>query len=304
MKIDNFALSMHQSCPEKFRLRIKEHWASKGKSAALGAGGAVHSGLAVWYKTGDPVAAIQEIEKVFPSGQPVDDYRTQRKCMEVMAEYIKHYPIENFRVVGAGTANPMVECSFTLDTSMFLNCEKCFPYPHADKFASVCENCGGEREPIQYGGIFDGIIEYGPHVYVLEHKTTSQLGSFYFNQFKPNNQVTGYVWAAGLLSGKKVGGALINAIGMYKTQGTKFERTISTRNDYAIKRWMETDVYGTCIEIQHHLITDQWPRRTQSCTMYGRCEFHDVHTLDDPSSEQKLLEQNFIRQVWDYEDRD
>ena len=280
MRIDNFALTLHQTCPSKYNLRIRQHWTVRARSAALGFGGAMHYGLHEWYRTDDLQMALAAIENGWPKDLPVDDYRSLSKAIETMELYVVEYPNENFKVVGMPD-DPMLEVSFTLDTGL--------------------KTEGGE--PIEYGGIFDGIIDYGPYVYVLEHKTTSVMGATYFHQFKPNNQITGYVWAAGLLSNRKVGGAFINAIGIYKSQATRFERKLVTRQPEDIDEWLR-GVKATCDEIEMHQRTGVWPMRTVNCTMYGLCEYHRVHSLTGDNYRKKMLEQDFVKSKWDYENRD
>ncbi len=301
MKVDNFALSMFQTCPAKYDLRIRQGWTTAGKSAALGFGGALHEGLAVWYKTGDLKQSLRAIEEVWPSGLPVDDWRTKEKCLETMLRYTKEYPREAFHVVGY-PENPMVECTFTIDTGLFLRCDTCLEHDNTDPRSPQCARCKSMREPIEYGGIFDGLVEFNNTVFVLEHKTTSQLGSYYFNQFKPNNQVSGYVWAAGLLSGRRVGGAFINAIGIYKSSTTRFERQITTRSAVAIEEWLSY-VKDTCEMIRTAERTGRWPMFTGACTLYGQCEYHKVHVLNTEVERQKLLEQDYIHSDWLYEQR-
>ena len=279
MIIDNFALTNFQSCPAKYDLRILQHWQSRRKSAALGFGGTFHEGLAEWYRSGDRAKAMMALSEAWPQFTPIDDYRTKEKCVSTLIEYFKTYPAETFSIVGA-PSNPMVECVFTLDTGLTLD----------------------DGEPIEYGGIFDGIVEFGGSVYVLEHKTTSQLGSTYFNQFKPNNQVTGYTWAAGLLSGKRVGGAIINAIGVFKSSASRFDRQITTRSQQEIEDWL-INVQATCQQIRDCERRGYWPLYTGSCTMYGRCEYHDVHILGTPIERRKRLEQDYEVKQWAHEER-
>jgi hypothetical protein len=315
VKVDNFALTLFQSCPIKYKLRMLDGWTTRRKSAALGFGGAIHEGLAEWYRTGDRVAAVRAIDAAWPSNSPIDDYRSKEKCLTVMLEYIKQYPQESFQVVGAPT-NPMVECTFTLDTGMYLSCINCGPI--AGKWdgeykangsdvilldpGSDCPQCQASLEPLEYGGIFDGLVDFSNNIYVLEHKSTSQLGSYYFNQFKPNNQVTGYVWGAGKLSGQRVGGAIINAIGVYKSGTTKFERQITTRSAHDIAEWLN-NLQKSCELIRACERAQYWPMFTGSCTMYGACEYHSVHVLGSPTEREKLLEQDYVREEWVYEQR-
>lgn len=302
MKIDNFALTMFQACPIKYHLRMREGWTIRHKSAALGFGGSIHVGLATWYRSGSARDSLLAINDAWPDGLPVDDYRTKQKCVEVMIAYMKEYPSETFRPV-IGPDGPLIEVAFTLPTGLFLRCQECLSADESARTETHCSNCGEAKEEIEYGGITDGLVEFSEAVYVLEHKSTSQLGPSYFNQFRPNNQVTGYVWGAGELSGKRVGGTLINAIGVYKASATKFERQITMRDKEEIDEW-KISLHATCEQIKHCERTGIWPLHTVACTMYGRCEFHAIHELPQEKQRTALLEQDYIRKPWDYEARD
>jgi hypothetical protein len=126
------------------------------------------------------------------------------------------------------------------------------------------------------------------------------LGSTYFYQFRPNNQVTGYVWGATGLSGRRVSGTIVNAIGVYKASATKFERHITTRNEADIREWLQ-NVRSVAEEIQHHKRTGFWPMRTAACTLYGTCEFHGVHTLTTQIERTKRLEADYVKNEWNFE---
>lgn len=278
MKVDNFALTNYQTCPGKYDLRIRQGWTTRRRSSALGFGGAFHEGLAVWYKTHDLAAALTAIAQSWDDTVSIDDYRTKEKCIQVMIEYVKRYPQENFQVVGF-PEHPMIEVPFCLDTGMTTD----------------------DGEPIEYGGIFDGLVDFNGQIWVFEHKTTSQLGSYYFDQFKPNNQVTGYIWAAAQLSGRKVSGAIINAIGVYKTGATKFERGMTARHEQDLSEWL-ANVRLVCNQIKRSE-REGFSLSTNACTLYGKCEYHSVHVLGHAVERQKRLEQDFIVEAWDFEKR-
>jgi hypothetical protein len=279
MKVDNFALSMFSTCPAKYALRIREGWSAGRPSAALGFGGATHEGLAAWYRTHDIKQMLLAVDEAWPSAMPIDDWRTKEKCLRLMTEYCKEYPEESFRVVGF-PENPLIECTFTLDTGLRLD----------------------DGEIIEYGGIFDGLVEFADSVYVLEHKTASKYDTYYFDRFKPDNQTSGYVWAAGEMSGRRVGGAIINGIFIYKASATKFERRITTRSPQDISAWLE-NVRRICQMIRDCERKGEWPMFTGSCTQWGLCEYHAVHVLSTATEQQRLLEQDYQRTTWDYEAR-
>ena len=90
-----------------------------------------------------------------------------------------------------------------------------------------------------YGGIMDLVVEKNNEIFIVDHKTTSQLGAQFFSQFKPNNQISGYVWGASQLTNRRVSGAMINAIGVLKNE-TKFDRGWITRTPADIDEWLRS----------------------------------------------------------------
>jgi hypothetical protein len=304
MKIDNFALTMFQTCPAKYFLRMHEGWTARRRTGALGFGTVLHEGLATWYRTGDLGKALLSINEKWPDNMPVDDFRTKEKCLRVMMEYAKKYPTEAWTILGA-PENPVIEVPFTLDTGMFLPCQECWIIEDKQDVITdgMCSNCAQPLEPIEYGGIYDMLVEFGGSVFVVDHKSTSVMGSGYFNQFKPNNQMTGYIWGGSLMSGKRVSGAIINAIGVYKTGATKFDREITSRSPAAIEEWLR-NLWHECVNIKQAERTGFFPLRTGACTQYGLCEYHSVHSLDNEKERQRRLETDYVREQWDYENRD
>ena len=80
MKIDNYALTMFQTCPAKFQLRMVQGYTTNRKSPALAAGTALHAGLAEWYRKHDKAAAFKAIAENY-NIDPGDDYRTMEKVL-------------------------------------------------------------------------------------------------------------------------------------------------------------------------------------------------------------------------------
>lgn len=308
MKLDNYALVGWQRCPAWYDLRINQGWAPRRKSAALGSGGAIHAALAEWYKSRNVDASMARLTSVWPSEHPVDDWRTLEKAQLTVLQHMKEYTHESFSIVGADVGRPMIEVASALPTGMYLPvCKTCTADNRQtslwDRFTHKCFNCGADLELLEYGGIFDGLVEFNGAVYVLEHKTTSQLGPLFFHQFKPNNQISGYCWLARELTGGRCDGAIVSAIGYFKAGATRFERQITTRDEVEIDAWL-LDLWTEACAIDEHRRSGIWPKRTTACTLYGLCEFHSVHTLSDPAQQQRLLEQDYIHDTWNFENRD
>ncbi len=314
MKLDNTMLKTFQSCPLKYKTRMVDHWTGRWKSGALIFGAAVHEGLKAWYQGDlDGLSLSSRVEAAvsaigeFPGwdGAPSDDYRTKIRAQTLMIEYMRSYPSETFKVL-------KVEVPFLFGIGRKITwCPSCrFDNdPYAGGFPRIlCSGCGEELEEIEYGGIFDALTQFGPGsqsvLYVLEHKTTSQLGAQYFHQFYIDNQPTGYVWGASQVSGKLVGGANINA--MCLTSGGKmtFAREMVSRTPSDLERW-KSDIAASANLIARAQRLGHWLMHTENCMgKYGKCEFFSVHQLSNPEEQRRRLETDYIKSEWDFERRD
>ena len=314
MKVDNTMLLAFQKCPLFFRERHELHWASRYASGALGHGGAVHEGLKAWYQNmkdgGGAVRgvelAVQAISDAWPENHPIDDFRTKERAQRLMLAYIQEYPSETFTILE-------VEVPFVFELGRsILWCKDCC-FENSPLVASLpreyCAACNQLLEPIEYGGIFDTLTRYGPMTsqsvnYVLEHKTTSELGDHYFVQWEIHNQITGYCWGASQASGKLIGGANVNVLCLTKGGNMKFKRRMIGVNPSQIEEW-KNDVAVECNNIARAQRLGHWQKRTDSCvSKFGTCLYHSVHLLSDPDERRRRLETDYVKEEWNFERRD
>lgn len=318
MKIDNFALTNWQNCPTKYQRGILQHWQPRQKSAALNYGAVIHEGLAEWYRgsfarLSNPSrleAAVAKIREKFPLDQPPDDHRNVNKAIELMRRYADEYPGENFDILH-------VEVPFTLDTGKSLPlCYHREVNPDTGEVrewgcghlnnpeANVCASCNEDLDRIEWGGILDTITSFRPVLYVLEHKTTSELGALFFRQFETSNQVTGYCWALEQLSNQRVAGAIINAMCTTRSGKISFKRETTNRAQGDFPTW-KNHIQMECTTLAWHLSRNLFPHRTEHClTKYGLCTYHGVCTLATDAEQSRALETFYERREWNHELRD
>lgn len=308
MKVDNFTLEQF-TCPAKYDLRINRGLVPLRRKPSLSFGSVVHSALAVWYRTGDIEKAFATVLLHWPEVMPSDDFRTRDYALKVLDAYRKEYPKESWKLL-EGSEGPIVEQAFTIPTGYYLDCQSvnCTSALFAvDPALAICPHCSLPREPVEYGGIIDAAIDFAGTIYVLDHKTTTVLGkddsTYYFMQYKPDNQMTGYIWGLNRLTNRRVGGAMINALGLYKSGEVKFKRHLTARNQFEIDEWLK-GVVARCNDIKRAERSGEWRMETSKCMNYGQCEYHSVHVLNDPVSRQQRLEQDYVVSPWNYEDRD
>ena len=314
MKVDNTMLLAFEKCPLFYKERIEDWWTSSFSSGALGHGGAMHEGLRAWYqgmKDGLHIhqrsqAALEAINDAWNPSHPIDDFRTKTRALQLMVEYIKKYPEETFQIL-------QVEVPFCFPLGRYiLWCKHCVT--ENDAYAggfyprSLCKFCGNALEEIEYGGIIDVITQFGGGsqsvLYILEHKTSSDLGPKYFIQWELHNQLSGYCWGGEQVSGKLVGGANVNVLCLTQGGNIKFDRRMLGRNPSQIEQW-KNDVASTCNDIARAQRTGIWRKSTDQCQgKYGTCMFHSVHTLSEPDERRRRLETDYVKIEWNFEKRD
>lgn len=155
----------------------------------------------------------------------------------------------------------------------------------------------------RYGGRFDQLVDWRGKLWVRDFKTTSRMGKGYALRFDPNNQMTGYVWGAQVLSGRPVEGVIIEVVYNTKTKGPDFFQFLSTRTPIQVRQWSEYIGYEIS-DIERHMEQGVFPMRTDACDDYGGCYFRDACKRDGWGSIQRWLEANTVESVWDFMDPD
>lgn len=272
--LDNTAMKSYMECPRKYYYSMVRHKRSKGpERPALAYGSVWHTIMETHYKTGGDARAVVEAAHAAwkPHDSPEDHRTLERACMEY-GKFIQTYgdfetEARNWgRTVGY-PENPIVE----------LPCEIWWP-----------------GAPHPYAGKIDRIFELNGLFYIEDHKSTSAMGPTYFKQFDPSNQMMGYDWLGGLLSGLPIAGVRINAHAVLKTT-SKFERQTIPFSPQRLEEWAKNyGVWARRIERSHELLTLQskklnidmdqvlleaFPHNFEACAgKYGQCGYTDVCT--------------------------
>jgi hypothetical protein len=181
---DNSTISCFQTCRRKYYYQYVRHLRPKIKGTPLIFGGAIHDALDCYYKNSNKEEGAVEAVKLFKGAYSTpegDELRTVENGMKLLAWYFTKYKHEPFTVCGKP--------------------EEGFVFPIGD---------------ILYGGRLDLPVEWDGQLWIMEHKTTTRLGTGYFDQFELDKQPTGYIIALEEYSGRKCAGCIINAMEPWK----------------------------------------------------------------------------------------
>lgn len=243
-------LHKFKSCAQYYDWRynhlLKKTATGDGKKMHFGT--TIHDGIAEWYKTRDVVSAIKMVQKRGTElALPEDDktYSVER-AREVMFQYIERYKDNDVEV-------NMVEMPFMIEISM-------------DGY--------DDPTPFLFAGTIDGVCTVDGAPYLLEHKTTGRMSGSYINSFKPNDQVTGYIWALRQYVENPPASAYINIVHLL-TNETNFIRTITNRESWIVDRF-EVELREVVDDIRRRARRGIWYKDTTQCTNYGECAYRTL----------------------------
>lgn len=145
-------------------------------------------------------------------------------------------------------------------------------------------------------GHMDKICEVQGHPYIQERKhTVTTLSPTYFDKYSPNTQVTGYIFSAGVVLGRPVMGAFIDAA-QVAVGFSRFGRSIQNRTPDQIDEWYKGSLYWikqaeACAEANYY------PMNEESCSNFGGCPFRNVCSKDQ-KVRKMYLDQDFQHRAW------
>lgn len=151
-------------------------------------------------------------------------------------------------------------------------------------------------------GRIDRVVKQFDKVWIMDHKTTSRLGAFYFEQFNPNLQVVFYTKAGKEYFGD-IAGMIIDAVFVGKTQ--RFQRDVVTMNPKELEmRYAEgLEWIYRMLMVEQELAEkpDEWrticPRAmvTECCSAWSGCEYKDLCRWDFA---QAIIDAEFRVEEW------
>lgn len=306
VRINSSSLSIIQECPRKAKYLLHDKWRGSVESPAQLFGSAIHKGLEVFYtgryedrkmpsletmelmSFGHKVDGENEdlllkatrafIDKAQPLQQvPETDKRSIQNGVWLLYNYFKTY-INDPYVAYSDDSGPFVErpFSFILWTEPSLQ--------------------------IEYFGTIDLIVKNldTGNIVVCDHKTTSVVGSDFFNRLKPNHQYTGYLMGADSCFNIRTDSFMVNCLQVKEkpktARGTPphFPRQITTRDNADKCEFIEAVVYNVKSYLNMR-DRSQWPLgHVNTCATYGGCGFLNVCSVP-PAVRNSILQNRFVK---------
>lgn len=152
-------------------------------------------------------------------------------------------------------------------------------------------------QDIVFCGHLDRGVTYAGGKYVMDQKTTGgTIGPYFFNQFKPDVQMSMYTYAGQVILDSPIRGVIIDgaqiAVGF-----SRFERGFTYRTKDELDEWMAS-VLETIYRTRHYSEMGQFPMNLTACNNYGGCPFKSICGAS-PKNREEIIRQEFKPKVWD-----
>lgn len=321
--IDNSSIETFTTCPTYAMYHLVYAREAHARNAALTFGGAVHVGMEHIEKDEGKVrifnAAMHEREwtetdtaqsvlRYFTENPtPPDEYRTPTCALEVLAHYRvrKTFPDYQWKVLSDNNGL-LVERPFELPLGV-LEVNEEIQLPHWPIPRLV------KRIHVAWSGRIDLVVESNLKNRICDHKTTSIAGDQFVQDFQLSNATIGYLWAAQQLwPDLDISGFVLNAIHLKRHKpGTpltlkgprggdpplNFFRAYFDYTPERVKQW-EENALVLVEDFVHCMVRNFYPMHTKWCfAKYGKCSYHDVCTIDDPTVRLRMLQSDAFKDV-------
>lgn len=146
-------------------------------------------------------------------------------------------------------------------------------------------------QPYLLCGHLDRIVTFGDAPFVMDRKTsTSTLGSYYFDQYAPDNQMTIYSFAGQVVMDAPIKGVIIDAA-QIMVDASRFVRGFTMRTSDQIEEWLK-DLRWWLSQMEACAVAKYWPQNDTACNKFGGCRFRDICSKS-PQVRDKFLETSF-----------
>lgn len=284
---DSTSLGWLKECPRKYYYHMVLGLTSKGESVHLKFGIWFHQAIELYHKMrqagqnhNDAVHTVvhESLKATWgPDGPWESDHPLKHRpnLIRAIIWYLDHFENDPTRTIVLENGKPAVELSFKMEM-----------------------NFGPKASPLPYmlSGHLDRVVEFNEGNFVLDCKTTTTTpGTYYFDQYEPDNQMSIYTIAAKVVFNTPVRGVIIDAV-QIAVGFTRTVRGMTYRTQDQIDEWLK-DFEWWAASAERYAEADYWPMNDKSCHKYGGCPFRKVCSKS-PSVRDMFLASDYERRPW------
>lgn len=284
---DSTSLGWLKECPRKYYYSMIAQWRTKNKSVHLDFGDWYHKGLETYDRLRAEGKSHDEAQdemvgralewswdREYSRPKTYDhNMKTRETMIRSLVWYTEHFKDDPAKTVILANGKPAVELSFKLELDR-----------------------GPQGQPYVLCGHMDRVVEYLDGTYIMDRKTSSvTVGSSYFDQYNPDNQMSFYTLAGRIIYNLPIKGVIIDAA-QIAVGFTRFSRGFTHRTEAQLDEWL-TDSYYWFGLAEKFATEGSWPMNDKSCHKYGGCPFRRVCNKS-PEVREKFLETDFHKEEW------
>jgi hypothetical protein len=283
---DSTSLGWLKECPRKYQYSMIEGWRGIHESVHLRFGLHYHSALEAYdrHRTEglDHDSALNlVVHKTLlvtwgSEGPWAPDHpsKNRENLIRSIIWYCDHFADDSAATVILANGKPAVELSFKMELDWG---------PSSSQPYLLC-------------GHLDRVVTFTGGTYVMDRKTTaSTIGSSYFDQYDPDNQMSLYSLAAKVIYKTPVQGVIIDGV-QVASGFSRFSRGFTYRTEAQLQEWL-LDTRHWLALAEHYAARGHWPMNDKSCHHFGGCVFRKVCSKS-PEFRDRFLESDFHRVPW------
>jgi hypothetical protein len=302
---DSTCLGLFKTCPRKYQYKIILGWGG-GSGIHLRWGSEFHSALEDYDRSrthgvrhDDAVhdvvrALLTRIQDWNPQPRTKsEELKTKEYLLRSVVWYLEHYNPDPAETVVLASGKPAVELSFRFELD--------FGPEEGKRSRWVPDMSGDEGEaytiqsrPYSLCGHLDRVVSYSGDYFVMDRKsTTTTLGSYFFEKFDTDNQMTLYTLAGQILLKSPIRGVIIDGV-QIAVGFTRFVRSFTFRTPDQLDDWL-ADTQRWLRSAEACAVEGFWPMNDTSCDKFGGCEFRGICSKS-PAVRERFLEAEFRKE--------
>lgn len=304
---DSTSLGLFKTCPRLYEYTMIRGYALKVENLHLRFGIEFHSALqeydfarsegfthdeSVW----EAMFGLQRrlLAEALPEGnEKAMKYKNADTLRQLVVDYLDYYENDHAKTFIMANGKPATELSFRFELdfgpSMSLEEEVICRARDQGNFNEVTHI----GQPFILCGHLDRVVDFNGQLMVLDHKTTTTtLGTYYFDQYEPHNQMSLYTLAGKIVLNTIVKGVIIDGCQILLEGENRFVRGFTYRTPDQLDEWVDslsmTLGYAESCATQNY-----WPMNDTACDKFGGCKFRGVCSKS-PQVRDNFLKMDFI----------
>jgi PD-(D/E)XK nuclease superfamily len=284
---DSVSLGALKLCPRYYELAIVRGWRSRQQAVDLDFGIFLHSARERYYHglaSGAGHYQAQrggldwlltatwngELNRPWQGDQYKNRFTLARSFIWYTEQWGERDPLEQ---VMLANGKPAVEVSFRFDLG---------------------ETSRETGEAFSLCGHLDRMVRFNGGLWGSDLKSTKHsLDASYFQQFSPDNQMSLYSLAMGVVMAEPARGIIIDAV-QVGVGFSRFTRGLVQRSEQQLEEWLR-GLKVLLAQAEGYARDNFWPQNDRACF---RCQFRSICSKS-PSVREAWLKADFVQKIWD-----